>query len=41
MKKHCILFLLCWITYFFTYIGRQNCTASMSEIIAAEGYITL
>ncbi|MFT4105206.1 MAG: MFS transporter [Lacrimispora sp.] len=39
MKKHRILFLLCWIAYFSTYIGRQNYTASMSEIIAAEGYL--
>lgn len=39
MKKHHILFLLCWIAYFSTYIGWQNYTASMSEIIAAEGYL--
>lgn len=34
-----ILFLLCWISYFSTYIGRQNYSAVMAEIIQAEGYL--
>lgn len=34
-----ILFLLCWISYFSTYIGRQNYSAVMAEIIASEGYL--
>ncbi|MFZ2537644.1 MAG: MFS transporter [Oscillospiraceae bacterium] len=31
-------FLVCWITYFSTYIGRLNFLASMSAIIDSEGY---
>lgn len=34
-----ILFLLCWVGYFSTYIGRQNYSAVMAEIIRAEGYL--
>lgn len=34
-----ILFLLCWISYFSTYIGRQNYSAVMAEIIRSEGYL--
>lgn len=34
-----LLFLLCWISYFSTYIGRQNYSAVMAEIIQSEGYL--
>lgn len=34
-----ILFLLCWISYFSTYIGRQNYSAVMADIIQSEGYL--
>lgn len=38
-RKDTLLFLLCWIAYFSTYIGRQNYTAVMAEIIQSEGYL--
>lgn len=38
-KKYKIVFLLCWISYFSTYIGRQNYTAVMAEIIRKEGFL--
>lgn len=38
-RKSVLLFLLCWIAYFSTYIGRQNYTAVMAEIIRSEGYL--
>lgn len=38
-RKDTLLFLLCWIAYFSTYIGRQNYTAVMAEIIRSEGYL--
>lgn len=34
-----VLFLLCWISYFSTYIGRQNYSAVMAEIIRSEGFL--
>lgn len=33
-----LLFWLCWIAYFSTYLGRLNYSASLTEIIRAEGY---
>lgn len=33
-----ILFCLCWISYFFTYLGRLNYSAGLTEIIQAEGF---
>lgn len=38
-RKCSLLFLLCWIAYFSTYIGRQNYTAVMAEIIRSEGFL--
>lgn len=38
-RKYSLLFLLCWIAYFSTYIGRQNYTAVMAEIIRSEGFL--
>lgn len=38
-RKNTLLFLLCWVAYFSTYIGRQNYTAVMAEIIRSEGYL--
>ena len=34
-----ILFLLCWISYFSTYIGRQNYSAVMAEMKALSAEI--
>ncbi len=31
-------FWVCWLTYFCTYLGRLNFSASMAEIITAEGF---
>ena len=31
-------FWICWLTYFCTYLGRLNFSASMAEIISAEGF---
>lgn len=31
-------FWLCWLTYFCTYLGRLNFSASMAEIITTEGF---
>lgn len=31
-------FWICWLTYFCTYLGRLNFSASMTEIISAEGF---
>lgn len=31
-------FWICWLTYFCTYLGRLNFSASMAEIITAEGF---
>lgn len=33
-----LLFVLCWIAYFSTYLGRLNYSASLTEIIRAEGF---
>lgn len=33
-----MLFWMCWIAYFSTYLGRLNYSASLTEIIRAEGY---
>lgn len=33
-----LLFWLCWIVYFSTYIGRLNYSASLTEIITSEGF---
>lgn len=33
-----LLFWLCWITYFSTYIGRLNYSASLTGIILSEGF---
>lgn len=38
-RKYGFIFLLCWISYFSTYIGRQNYTAVMAEIIEKEGFL--
>lgn len=35
-KMCSLLFWLCWITYFCTYIGRLNYNASITEILQAE-----
>lgn len=31
-------FVICWVVYFATYIGRLNYSASLSAIIASEGF---
>lgn len=36
-KMQSILFWLCWIVYFSTYLGRLNYSAGLTEIIRAEG----
>ena len=33
-----MLFLLCWISYVFTYLGRLNYAACLVEIVAEEGW---
>lgn len=33
-----IFFLICWVTYFCTYIGRLNFTASLAEISMQAGF---
>lgn len=33
-----LLFFLCWIAYFSTYLGRLNYSASLTEMIRAEGF---
>lgn len=33
-----MLFGVCWLAYFSTYIGRLNYSASLSQMIAAEGF---
>ena len=33
-----LLFRLCWIAYFSTYIGRLNYSAGLTEIITTEGF---
>lgn len=33
-----LLFWLCWLAYFSTYLGRLNYSAGLTEIIRAEGY---
>lgn len=33
-----LLFALCWLTYFSTYLGRLNYSASLSEMIRAGGF---
>lgn len=33
-----LLFSLCWIVYFSTYIGRLNYSAGLTEIISSEGF---
>lgn len=37
-KMQKLLFWLCWIAYFSTYLGRLNYSAGLTEIIRAEGY---
>lgn len=37
-KKIKLLFYICWLAYFSTYIGRLNFSASINEIIYAQGY---
>ena len=37
-KGQSMLFWLCWAAYFSTYLGRLNYSASLTEIIRAEGY---
>lgn len=37
-KQIYLFFALCWGTYFSTYLGRLNFTASMAEICIAEGF---
>ncbi|HCL04436.1 MAG TPA: MFS transporter, partial [Lachnoclostridium phytofermentans] len=37
-KIQSMLFWLCWIVYFSTYLGRLNYSASLTEIIRAEGF---
>ncbi|ABX43382.1 MFS transporter [Lachnoclostridium phytofermentans] len=37
-KMQSMLFWLCWIVYFSTYLGRLNYSASLTEIIRAEGF---
>ncbi len=37
-KMQSMLFWLCWIAYFSTYLGRLNYSASLTEIIRAEGF---
>lgn len=37
-KKITGLFLLCFVVYFTTYLGRLNYSASLAEIIKSEGY---
>lgn len=38
-SRYTLIFLLCWISYFSTYIGRQNYAAVMAEIIQKEGFL--
>lgn len=38
-RRYTLIFLLCWISYFSTYIGRQNYSAVMAEIIQKEGFL--
>lgn len=33
-----LFFVICWVTYFSTYIGRLNFTASMADMIEREGF---
>lgn len=33
-----MLFLLCWLSYFSTYLGRLNYSAGLTEIIQSEGF---
>lgn len=37
-KLQKLLFWLCWIAYFSTYLGRLNYSAALTEIIRAEGF---
>lgn len=37
-SKIMLLFGLCWIVYFCTYLGRLNYSASLTEIIGTEGF---
>lgn len=37
-SKIMLLFGLCWIVYFCTYLGRLNYSASLTEIIRTEGF---
>lgn len=37
-KVQRLFVFLCWITYFSTYLGRLDFTASLAEISAAEGF---
>lgn len=37
-KKIALLFWLCFLVYFSTYLGRLNYSASLSEMIRAEGF---
>ena len=38
-KSHIkMLFLLCWLSYFSTYLGRLNYSAGLTEIIQSEGF---
>lgn len=37
-KMQSMLFWLCWIVYFSTYLGRLNYSASLTEIIRVEGF---
>lgn len=38
-KRIAILFAMCWIVYFSTYLGRLNYSASLAEIVRAEGFL--
>lgn len=34
-----LLFAMCWIAYFSTYLGRLNYSASLTEIVRSEGFL--
>ena len=37
-KEIRLFFLVCWLTYFSTYLGRLNFTASIAEIVTSGGF---
>lgn len=38
LREQRIFFIICWITYFSTYIGRLNFTASLAEMSSSAGF---